>query len=424
VNDMQPMPHRIHFGFRPGEISALPNPPVILEHASEAAFLWSQQRHALRAPHYRLSHLRALHERLQAHLEGLQVAGQYGWRAALDGLAEAEPGTVFTASWLAFCTAHREGMGHIAALVTADDGFADACISALSWLQPSALDWSLSRLAQSTVAIHRRMAVTVRSAHRTHTSESLLAALHDEHASVRAEACIAAGAQQLAHCDDLLQAASRQEDDAHCQYAACKALAMRGHCESAVRAWEIGQHLPAKRREALELAMRLGSPDVCRAMIRSLAATPGLEREATLAAGAFGDPATVPWLMGRCEDPALAPLAGEAISMITGLDLDQEGLSTEPPPTDAERQAEDEHLPFPDCVQLTTWWQQHGPAFAAGQRHLVGAPIEAGHAMQVLRKGYQRQRAAAALELSRLARGRPMFDVARRADLQLVELHA
>lgn len=426
---------QIHFGFRPAEISALVNAPVIAEHASEAAFLWFQQGQAQCAPHFRLDRLAIWHERLQAHLDGLQVAGAAGWRAALDGLATGEAGAVFTAAWLAFGTGHREGMRHVVALADAAPDFADAIVSALGWLPWTSQAWSLARLASSAVPAHRRIAVAARSAHLAHTVESLTAPLQDEDAGVRAQALKAVGRQRLTGLRDAAQAAYQSDRHRDCRFAAAVALALLHERGPALRAWDLGLDSPALRREGLEIAMRLGSPAEARQLIRTLAAGPATKRAAVLAVGAFGDPAAMSWLIECCGDPELAPAAGEAISTITGLDLDAQDLSTDPPSRRAEAEAEDNGdddesgrhvddalLPYPDRDALSAWWQGNAGAFAAGKRYLAGEPISAASIARVLRDGYQRQRAAAALELCALAPDRPLFDTGRRADLQLAEL--
>ena len=77
--------------------------PLILEqHAEDAAILWLQRDRAVDAPHFKRLLLGRLEERLEAHLDGLRVAGPAGWetaRAALE--AYREPGEVFAAAVLA-----------------------------------------------------------------------------------------------------------------------------------------------------------------------------------------------------------------------------------------------------------------------------------------------------------------------------------
>jgi len=51
---------------------------IVSQHAEEAAFLWLLRSYATRAPHYDLADLAALEERVDAHLDGLRIAGDAG----------------------------------------------------------------------------------------------------------------------------------------------------------------------------------------------------------------------------------------------------------------------------------------------------------------------------------------------------------
>ncbi len=71
----------------------------------------------------------------------------------------------------------------------------------------------------------------------------------------------------------------------------------------------------------------------------------------------------------------------------------------------------DEDLPWPNPKLISTWWQKNTTNFQNGTRYLVGKPITEEHCQHVLRYGYQRQRAAAALELAIRNPETPLFDV-------------
>ena len=120
--------------------------------------------------------------------------------------------------------------------------------------------------------------------------------------------------------------------------------------------------------------------------------------------------------------PALARVAGEALSMITGTHIAYDMLEGEPPegfeagPTENPEDDDvamdiDENLPWPDQVRISAWWSKHGSEFSPGTRYLVGKPISADWLTEVLKSGRQRQRAAAALELAILQPGKPLFNV-------------
>ena len=52
-----------------------PIPHIIDQHAEEAAFLWLLRSNAVSAPHYDLDDLSGLDERVEAHIDGLRIAG-------------------------------------------------------------------------------------------------------------------------------------------------------------------------------------------------------------------------------------------------------------------------------------------------------------------------------------------------------------
>src|SRR2546430_15909749 len=51
---------------------------IVEQHAEEAAILWAQRDKAVLAPNYSLKDLARLDERVEAHLDGLRVAGESG----------------------------------------------------------------------------------------------------------------------------------------------------------------------------------------------------------------------------------------------------------------------------------------------------------------------------------------------------------
>ncbi|HEX3135687.1 MAG TPA: hypothetical protein VHX44_19145 [Planctomycetota bacterium] len=81
-------------------------------------------------------------------------------------------------------------------------------------------------------------------------------------------------------------------------------------------------------------------------------------------AGRHGDPVVMPWILGKAAIPALARLAGAAFARITGVDLEDAGLTTRPPkdlqrgPTDDPADENvaldpDESLPVPNVAKVT-----------------------------------------------------------------------
>src|SRR5208337_4999599 len=117
-----------------------------------------------------------------------------------------------------------------------------------------------------------------------------------------------------------------------------------------------------------------------------------------------------------------ARVAGESFSLITGVHIAYDKLEGEKPegfeagPTENPEDEDvamgaDLDLPWPDPTLIQKWWNARQGNFAKGTRYLLGKPIEPESLRQALKTGYQRQRAAAALELAILKPGRPLFEV-------------
>lgn len=53
---------------------------IVSQHVEEAAFLWLLRSNDTRQPHYALKDLAKLDDRVEAHLDGLRVAEEPGWR--------------------------------------------------------------------------------------------------------------------------------------------------------------------------------------------------------------------------------------------------------------------------------------------------------------------------------------------------------
>jgi uncharacterized protein (TIGR02270 family) len=149
----------------------------------------------------------------------------------------------------------------------------------------------------------------------------------------------------------------------------------------------------------------------------------------------LGDPTSIPWLIVQMQTPALARVAGEAFSTITGIDLDEHELDAPAEaPADVvaledavdrddvteeeEGDDRDDHLTVPSPEKVQGWWRLHGDEFQRGQRHLAGRAADAPALRDVLLRGRQPLRAAAALQLALIEPEAPYFDVKGRATFQ------
>lgn len=402
-------------GFRPEEISSLINRPVVETHAREAAFLWTLRSRAVGAPHYRLKHLRKIDARVTAHLEGLRIARDDGWQAALEVLADLEGGPLFVAAALAFSGRDVRQMNHVVQLALTDPALEAALVSALSWLEPEPLRPVLDRLCISEHAVHRRIALAALAAHRLPADSAIARAVDDPDPGLRA---VALRAIAETRNQDYLPLCRRAltDTDAVCRFWAGCALAFDGDQAGTIVALQTGVTVVPLKRAAVEVALRCGEPRWARDVVRAWAASPEATREGIHAIGAVGDPVTVPWLLDRMDEETQARAAAESLSMITGVDLKYSDLATDVA-EDEEVDPEDADLPKPDVGRVREWWHAHRTEFQSGSRYLAGRPISATTAAETLRDGYQRQRIGAAIELAQ-ASNRPMFAVTARADWQ------
>ena len=86
------------------------------------------------------------------------------------------------------------------------------------------------------------------------------------------------------------------------------------------------------------------------------------------------------------------------------------GPTEEPEDEDVELDP-DEDLPWPEPELVHKWWSENKNNFRNGTRYLCGKPISEQQCQHVLRYGYPRQRAAAAIVLVMMKPGQPLFEV-------------
>lgn len=394
---------------------------ILTQYADGSPFLWLLRDAAVGEPHYDLSDLAELDGRLEAHLDGLRIAGDAGWEACKEELAWEEPGEIFTAANLAF--ERSDDVGRIEEVLEAAKSAVECergLVSALGWLPYDTVKARIEQLVGASAPELRRLGIGAMAAHRRDPGAKLSEALSDDDTLLRARALKAAG--QLGRTDLLPAIRDHlKDDDLLCRQWAAWSAALMGEAAAAPLK-EIAVSESAWGQVAMDMAMRrMGHADAL-VWQRELAQTEATMRLAVIGAGVVGDPATIPWLLEQMAVAELARVAGEALTMITGVDLVYDKLEREAPediaagPTDDPEDEDvamdpDEELPWPDPAPIGDWWNQNKSEFRAGKRCLIGKPQAEEWLHQVLRTGHQRQRAAAALELAILQPGKPLFEV-------------
>jgi len=405
------------------QVTARAIPEILAQYAEEAAFLWVLRDQAVQAPHYSLADLIKLDDRIEAHLDGLRVAGDAGWEIVQQELKWEEPGEVFAAAVLAFESDDMARIQPVLTVARESPELARGLISALGWLPFGKVALRINQLAASQTTDLRRIGIAAAAIHRQDPGRALTDSLAADDPALRARALRAAG--QLGRTD-LLPVLRQQtaDEDETCRFAAGWSAALLGDKRPIAGLQSVAAGSSAHAPAAMDMALRCLDLPAAIAWQTQTASDPKLPRAAVIAAGVIGDPVSIPWLVEQMAFADLARVAGESFTFITGADLALAHLDGEAPsaseagPTDSPEDENvamdpDDDLPWPDPALVRAWWDKHKQEFAAGTRYLLGQPMTVESLMEILRSGRQRQRAAAALELARRqskAR-KPLFEV-------------
>jgi uncharacterized protein (TIGR02270 family) len=373
-------------GFAPAEISALVNEDVVSQHAEEAAFLWTQRNRAVGEPHYTLQDVAVLDERVEAHLDGLKTAGDAGWDRCRANLVMKGPGETFAAAVLAFGAGDRERM-----TLTLREGCASprtmrGLLSALGWLDYAAvLPW-IQKLVEARSPAFRAIGIAACAVHRQDPGGALATAVHDSDLALRTRAARTAG--ELKRGDLLGVLLERLHDpDEGCRLWAAWAVTLLGHHAGLPLLMQSVEASSPFSERAMQVSLRAMELPRSRRWISGLVSRPELVRSTVIGTGILGDPVSIPWLIERMESPELARLAGEAFTMITGVDLSYCDLDQDAPPAAAPEGGGDieevsdldyeSSLPWPSPELVRQWWAKNRDAFTPGIRYLIGKPITA-----------------------------------------------
>jgi uncharacterized protein (TIGR02270 family) len=398
-------------------------PKVVDQLAEESAFLWQLRDAAVSAPHYLLADLARLDARVEAQLDGLLVVGEPGWDIVRQTLETGQAGEVFAGAVLALRSGNAAKIEGVLAVGAAKPETARAVVSALGWLSAQDVGLYLESLLASPDPVRKRIGIAASAVHRKSPGPAALqAAFASEDPLLKARALRAAGELGLTELARALKSHIWAEDTT-CRFWAAWSLALvLGDRDALIVLQSMAEEQSPLGARAVNIAMRRLPNRVARAFQKKLATNAATARLAIIGAGALGDPELVPWLIEQMRVPALARVAGEAFSLITGVHIAYDKLEGRKPegfeagPTDDPADENvamdaDENLAWPDIDAIEAWWKAREGNFTRGARYLLGQPVGLEHLENALRTAYQRQRIAAALELAALQPGKPLFEV-------------
>ena len=355
-------------------------------------------------------------------MDGLRVAGPHGWAILKEVLKLEEAGEIFAASVIAFESGDPKRTDLVLEAGTASPELSRGLTSAIGWLPPKKADRLIKALLASPSTTRRRIGVAGAAIRRLDFEKGFLDAVRENDPLLRGRSLLAIAQLGMARHAALFSSYLSAVDPA-IGYAAAWGGTLISGDPAALSALQAFATVPGRKaRGALVLAARRLTPSAAAVWREKLAARPETLRQAVIAAGAAGDPAAVPWLLDQMPNPLVARVAGEALSIITGVDLAYQDFDANKPegfeggPNDDPKDENiapdpDEDLPWPHPARLRVWWDGQKSRFASGRRYLAGKEISAASAQEVLRSGRQRQRAAAALELAIHRPGTPLVEV-------------
>jgi len=409
---------------------------IIEQHSQEAAFLWLlRDKIALTAPHYSLQDIADLEERIEAHIDGLRVSGEVGWEVCEQDLSIEQNGEIFVAAVLAFESKDKHKIDKVVTLVDKTPDFIVPLVSALIWVDTPIAKPVYAKLLEKKESRHRQVGLVACVIHGQDPGQSLASGIEDADPLLRASALRSVGELKRRDLVALLLSKFDDEDENVQFWAAWSAVLLGGDVDVRKKLATFVKPDSVYTVEVFQLLLRVMNGVDAQDWLKVLVKQKGLLRSVLIGTGITGDPIYISTLLRHMSMPKFARVAGEAFCLITGLNLESNGLITGSPenfetgPTENPEDEDvsmdpDEHLPWPDAERVKNWWEKNQELFQAGARYLLGKPISQNHCVEVLKTGGQRQRVAASFEMALMQPSTPLFQVIAPAARQKAWLQA
>jgi uncharacterized protein (TIGR02270 family) len=313
-------------------------------------------------------------------------------------------------------------LGEIYALVEAVPQIQPGLVAALAWVEPEKLQGVVAALLASSSVARRTIGIAVCALHRVDPGRERESALEDSSVALRARALRAVGELGRQNLTSACLESLKAEDAAEIRFWAAWSAVLLGNRQVALDVLKaIASEPNPFRQRALQLGLQAMKENAAEDFLRRLGKSRDTLRLVIQGSGISGDPARVPWLIQCMAEPKAARLAGEAFCLMTGLDLAYLDLDLKPPtkieagpnddPNDPNVEMEpDDGLPWPDQKLIQAWWNANSHRFQPGVRYFMGEPLNRENCLRALKEGFQRQRIAAAIYLSLLTPGTPLFE--------------
>jgi len=361
-------------------------PAVLTQHLEEAAFYWLRRQDGVWSPSFDCEDLQRMDRLVDAHLEGVRVAGHAAIAPAMSNLNQWKTADeAFVATYILLYCPDEESLSELELLIQAEPELISGAAAALLWAESSVVADCVNRWWKSGYPHLRRAAIPAAMRHPGANIELLVqSAIQDKDETVQARGLRAIGEWRLESCIALLNYGLGSAS-ALCRFEAAGALHILGQSSSALPirdALKTTQGASLKR--ALMLWSSAASDEAFVAWMESIMMDSERYRDLIWAIAFRGDPAHFLYLENFLKAEVETALAAYALCHITGLDLDEKDLCliTDHNETEEEeshyfqttdnKAPEDLDLLEPDCPKLLSWMEGHANGFIAGERYLNG----------------------------------------------------
>lgn len=383
----------------------------------DASFLWLLRSISVNQPHYFIDDLVKLEKRIDANLDGLMCNFPLAWEICLDELVYEQSGEMFTTAIIAFRSRDVNKIKQVVDHAFCNDETFKGLVSAMAWLPKNLVSEWAERFLYSKDLNHKYLAIAYYSVQRKNPGQILQELFQREdclaHDKLLSRLLRLVGELKLYTFINQIQPLANHETP-EVAFWANWALVMLGEHRRVLTLLDFIKEDSPWENLALQTVFKILPIDKSRKWISESAQKPELIRTVIKATGILGDPHAVPWLIDKMNNFDTAKIAGEAFSLITGIDLERYELSVEPPqditvvPSDDEDVSldADENLPFPDVSKINHTWLRYRDRYKAGSRYLMGievnqnTPATIAKLNHVLKQAAQRQRFSVALTLA------------------------
>lgn len=360
-------------------------PDVFEEHLDAIGFLWAQRRSALRSPDYTVLDLLDLEEGVEAHLDGVQAAGEASMPILESELPAEDPLRVFAAAYTLLYFRTPSATARVLEAFRVAE--ADRLAGLEEALSHGPLDGALAKVEElrrngpPPVALAAATALTFHSTIPPPADEVRPFLRHDDPA-VRRRSWRLIG-YLGASVEPKTYAAAMRDGDAGVRRAALYAGAWCGEPGVLTVCRKLATEPTPENLDALELLAILAGPDDL-PLLATLATNEALGPARFRLAGTYGHPGLMDLVLAGIgsADPATAAAAASAFTKLTGQSVDSDQRAALPPegsgePDEFEAEFQEE-VTLPDPELSRRHWELVKPQLQRASRLQRGFDVGRG----------------------------------------------